>query len=546
MRQSYLVPLIALALAAAPAAAQETVRYFPAAASTPGLNGTFFSTDAVLFNPDSDVPVTVYLSWLPGGSDNSAAAEVPVTILPRTGVRLEDLVGQTLVGSGAGGVRMRADAPFLAVSRTFNNGKPAVGTFGQTILSVDESAALQQGLLLGLVNDPSASGFRSNVGFLNVGLTATTVTVKVWDAGAATLLGQASVALPPRGFSQSNVFALIGQAATAVANATVEFTATGPVLGYLSLVENTSGDAIFVVAVPDSGTPDTVNRAPEGAITTPAADITVTVGDPVSFVASASDPDGDEVTGAEWIFGDGETASGLTVTHTYTTAGTFSVTFTATDVNGLSDPTPAARTVTVQDANRAPEGTITQPVGNVTVQAGAEHQFAATVSDPDGDQVISSWDFGDDVTASGLNVAHIYAAAGVYTVTFTATDSKGSPDPTPDTRTITVEAAPPATLSQVQAQIFTLSCAVSGCHRGASPPRGMNLEAGNSYSNIVNVASVENPSLNRIEPENPDASYMWLKVNGLAGARMPLGGPKLSDQLLALMRSWIEAGAPNN
>jgi len=540
------VVLAALALSAAPVAAQETVRYFPAAASTPGLNGTFFSTDAVIFNPGLDQAVTVYLSWLPGGSDNSAAPEVPVTIPPRAGVRLQDLVGQTLAATGAGGVRMRADAPFLAVSRTFNNGNPAVGTFGQTIVGVDQSEALQQGLLLGLVNDPTPAGFRSNVGLLNVGLTTVTVTVKVWDASTATLIGQATVPLPPRGFSQSNVFALIGQATTPVANASVEFMSNGPVLGYLSLVENTSGDAIFVLAVPDSGTPEGINHAPEGTITSPSTDVSVNVGDPVSFTASASDPDGDAVTGTEWDFGDGATASGLEVTHSYAATGTYHVTFTATDSNGLSDPTPASRTVTVTTGNRAPNGTITQPAGDATVQAGVELAFVATASDPDGDSVTGLWDFGDDVTATGLSAAHTWAAAGTYTVTFTATDSKGLADPTPDSRTITVSSASPATLTQVQAQIFSVSCAVSGCHRGGSPPQGLNLEPGNTYEDTVNFPALEDPSLFRIQPGSPDQSYLWLKVNGLAGTRMPLGRPKLSDDLLALLRSWIESGAPNN
>jgi PKD repeat protein len=90
-------------------------------------------------------------------------------------------------------------------------------------------------------------------------------------------------------------------------------------------------------------------------------------------------------------------------------------------------------------ANNPPNGTITSPAGDVTILAGQSVTFSGTASDPDGDPVNVLWNFGDGATSTLLIPgAHTYAAAGVYGVTFTATDSHGLPDPTPDTRTITV------------------------------------------------------------------------------------------------------------
>jgi subtilisin family serine protease len=65
-----------------------------------------------------------------------------------------------------------------------------------------------------------------------------------------------------------------------------------------------------------------------------------------SFNASASsDPDGSIVAYA-WTFGDGGTASGSTTAHTYSTAGTYSVTLTTTDDDGATGTTSKSVTVT--------------------------------------------------------------------------------------------------------------------------------------------------------------------------------------------------------
>ncbi|MGI9326793.1 MAG: CHRD domain-containing protein [Pseudomonadales bacterium] len=105
-----------------------------------------------------------------------------------------------------------------------------------------------------------------------------------------------------------------------------------------------------------------------------------------------------------------------------------------------------------------------------------------------------------------------------------------------------------ATLSQIQAQVFTPSCAVSGCHSGASPPQGLNLSDGQAFSNLVNVASGEVPTLNLVTPNDADNSYLVQKVEGSAavGSRMPLGQPALSNALIQDIRDWINDGAQDN
>jgi CHRD domain/Bacterial Ig domain len=107
-----------------------------------------------------------------------------------------------------------------------------------------------------------------------------------------------------------------------------------------------------------------------------------------------------------------------------------------------------------------------------------------------------------------------------------------------------------ATLTQLQSSIFTPIC--STCHSGVggSLPGSMNLtSASASFAALVNVASAEQASVLRVAPSNPDASYLVQKLEGaagIAGARMPLGGPFLAQTTIDQVRSWISAGAQNN
>ncbi len=96
--------------------------------------------------------------------------------------------------------------------------------------------------------------------------------------------------------------------------------------------------------------------------------------------------------------------------------------------------------------------------------------------------------------------------------------------------------------TQIQ-PIFSSRC--TGCHSGSGSPQGLRLDSANSYANLVGVASREVPSLLRVEPGNPDDSYLVQKVEGTAavGGRMPLGASPLSAGQIDLIRQWISEGA---
>lgn len=107
------------------------------------------------------------------------------------------------------------------------------------------------------------------------------------------------------------------------------------------------------------------------------------------------------------------------------------------------------------------------------------------------------------------------------------------------------------TFSQIQSEIFTPVCAKSGCHAGSTGGQeGLILDAGVSYGLLVGHRASENSTLNRVEPGNPERSYLILKLRGdpsITGDRMPQDGPPyLRPEQIEGIAAWIRAGAPNN
>ena len=103
------------------------------------------------------------------------------------------------------------------------------------------------------------------------------------------------------------------------------------------------------------------------------------------------------------------------------------------------------------------------------------------------------------------------------------------------------------TFSSIQVNIFTPIC--TQCHAGASAPLSLSLQVGFSYDQLVGVPSVEVPELLRVDPGQPDNSYLVMKVEGapgITGGRMPLGFSPLSAEQIATIRAWIADGALEN
>ncbi|MBP9854648.1 MAG: PKD domain-containing protein [Candidatus Omnitrophica bacterium] len=155
---------------------------------------------------------------------------------------------------------------------------------------------------------------------------------------------------------------------------------------------------------------------------------------------------------AVWNFGDGKSAEGLVVKHTYESAGQFKPILTIVDqINELCPPSTSTVTAVI---NASPKvSIISEPLGCV----GNEIQFNASgANDPDGDTLQYYWTFGDgENEKGGAIVKHKYQRGGDYRVSLVVDDGKNS-----DCSTATVETRVSINTPPVADSGPNLSCCV--------------------------------------------------------------------------------------
>jgi PKD repeat protein len=167
------------------------------------------------------------------------------------------------------------------------------------------------------------------------------------------------------------------------------------------------------------------------------------VNEPVFFNASQSTAaSGHSITSYSWNFGDGSpTGTGVTVSHQYVTAGTYSATLLVTDDTGKS-ATSSPQTITVGNPP-APTAKFTfsptnpqtgQPVtfdtaGTTTAQGQSVAQFDWNFGD--GTAIVTchvpaqGGDAGACTGGANRTIAHTYTTQGTYTVNLTVIDTAG-------------------------------------------------------------------------------------------------------------------------
>jgi len=249
------VVIMGLLLGWVAVATAEEVRYVPAVSSAPGRFGTTWTTDLWIYNLQDDGPITVWASFIGAAGAKAHDSEVAIEIPPVTMTTVRDAVTELFGLTASGALRLRSDFKFEARSRTYNSAQGG-GQLGQGIPAVavqsggDEVLLNGAGTLLGAANIPGPSGVRTNLGLLNA--SDETIEVEVWlfgDEPPGLLLGYLlDLEIGPREWLQTDVFGLVGAADRTSESAHVVFGSldTEALVGYLSRVDNTSGDATYI------------------------------------------------------------------------------------------------------------------------------------------------------------------------------------------------------------------------------------------------------------------------------------------------------------
>jgi len=127
-----------------------------------------------------------------------------------------------------------------------------------------------------------------------------------------------------------------------------------------------------------------------------------------------------KITGWNWNFGDGSTSSQQHPSHTYSTAGTYTVTLKITDSTGATDTETKTGLITV--------GTTPSLRAQFTSASrmGSDRTVVKFIDQSSGNITGWSWSFGDGSTSAEKNPTHTYTVPGTYTVSLTVTGTGGN------------------------------------------------------------------------------------------------------------------------
>jgi PKD repeat protein len=168
----------------------------------------------------------------------------------------------------------------------------------------------------------------------------------------------------------------------------------------------------------------------------PAASFTFEITDLTATFTDTSTDSGGTIDVWAWDFGDGNISSLQNPIHSYSAAGTYTVSLTVTDDGSATDSVSQNVTVT-EPPNEPPTASFTYSTTDLTAT------FSDDSTDNDGWIVGWAWDFGDSGTSIVPDPVYPYLGAGTYTVTLTVTDNDGATDTASQSVTVTAPNSPP-------------------------------------------------------------------------------------------------------
>ncbi len=223
--------------------------WLPVGVHNDGAHGSRWRTDLGILNggaSSTEVMVTVY------GSDGEHS--VTKTVAAGEQVIVQDLLGQ-IPYTGAGAVKVESGQPVVLTSRSYSQLADSAtcfpgGTLGQFLDSSERLPVVEAGSFARIPQLVENSRFRTNIALSNVGATGAAATVELYD-GAGTKLGSYDVSLQPGEFKQENrPFASKGGVTDLGAGSALVSVTSGKVVGYASVIDNTSNDPTTLPLIP--------------------------------------------------------------------------------------------------------------------------------------------------------------------------------------------------------------------------------------------------------------------------------------------------------
>ncbi|MEO7600336.1 MAG: PKD domain-containing protein [Opitutus sp.] len=161
--------------------------------------------------------------------------------------------------------------------------------------------------------------------------------------------------------------------------------------------------------------------APNAVIT--ASTVSGTAPLAVSFSAGNSTDSDGTITSYQWTLAPNVTATGLYPSYTYTVAGSYPVSLTVVDNDGLA----GTANVTINVAPSANVPPVAVASGSPTTGFAPLPVTFSSAGSSDSDGTITSyaWDFGDGTNGVGASPTKTYSVPGTYTAKLTVTDDRG-------------------------------------------------------------------------------------------------------------------------
>ena len=229
--------------------AEPADRLLPTVVHAPGLHGSFFTSDVVIFNPDSARAANVALSFLPAGPLPGEAARVALSVPPLGTRVLSDVVGNAFRTSGWGPLHVEAPPEVVVGSRTETTsaGGGSYGLFVPDVLS--EGALVDGGEPAWLLPVSAAGASRVNVGLVESAGAPAAAELVLHD-GAGAVRGRLAVDLARFESLQVNdLHGTLGVTATPADLIEVRvLSGSGRVVAWATAVDNGSNDGLLVTA----------------------------------------------------------------------------------------------------------------------------------------------------------------------------------------------------------------------------------------------------------------------------------------------------------